>query len=178
MSSITKGERTELKSIVRQQFKVLRAELEQRELEMIAGVEDQITAKYAADDDTWSVLQHQVHEAVMACNRQVNDALYEHNYAVKGNSERMWINEPNLRQPQEKRMELRRHSHSHIKAQVRAARLDLERREADTLRTLAIGALESDEAQRFLESIPTVGELVPTARLAELEASLEDGGKR
>jgi len=172
MSGITKGERAELKSIVRQQFKVLRAELEQRELEMLANLEDQIADKYATEDQTWAALQHEVHEAVMAANRAINDAIYKHGYAEKGPTERSWVAEPHMKQPQERRMDLRRHAHSRIREQVRAARLDLDRREADTLRTLAVGALETSEAQAFLEKIPTVGELVPTARLAELEASL------
>lgn len=175
MTSINKGERAELKFIVRQQFKVLRNELEQRELEMLAEVETQIVQKFAGDDQTWAALQHAVHEAVMAANRQINDALREHGYTEHGPSERMWVGTPPMRQPQEKRTELRVHAHAKIKAQVRGGRLELDRREADLLRTLAVGALESDDAQAFLASIPSVGELVPAARLAELEASLQDG---
>ena len=84
---ITKTERTELRGIVRQQFRVLRAEVDQREAEVIADAEEQINGKYADEDAAWA----------------------------------------------------------------EAARLD------------------------FLGAIPTVGELVPTARLAELEASLDKG---
>lgn len=178
-AAITKTERAELRSIVRQQFKVLRAELDQRELEMRANVEDQIAERYAAEDEKWSVLQHEVHEAVMECNRVINDSIYKHGYQEKGPTERMWVMEPSMKQPQADRTELRRHAHSRIRAQVRDARLSLDRQEADLLRTLAVGALETDEAHTFLTSIPTVGELVPTARLTELEASLtgESGGR-
>lgn len=53
---------------------------------------------------------------------------------------------------------------------MRAALLRLSRQEADLLSELAIGVLESAEARAFLGAIPTVGELVPAARLAQLEA--------
>jgi hypothetical protein len=175
MSTMTKGERTELRSIVRQQFKVLRSELVQRQAEMLAQIEDEIGVHFAEEDQKWAALQHAVHEAVLACNRQINDAIYEHGYEARGSSERIWITEPRMQQPVGKRVEMHRKADARITAQVRAAQLTLDRREADLLRTLAIGALESEEAQRFVGQIPTVGELVPTTRLAELEESLADG---
>lgn len=169
---IPKGERTELKSIVRQQFKVLRSELEQREMEMLADIEQEIVARFSDDDQAWSVVQHKVHEAVMEANRQINDALYEAGYQAKGSTERMWIDTPRMAQPKEDQYQLRRLATSRITAQVRGAKLRLEREEADLLRTLAVGAIESEEAQAFLAAIPSVGELVPAARLAELEAAM------
>lgn len=171
---ISKGERAELRSIVKQQFKVLRSELDQREMEMLADVEQEIVARYTDDDQAWSVVQHKVHEAVMEANRQINDALNEAGYQVKGSTERMWVRTPDMHQPQEDRHQLRRLATSRIHAQVRGAKLRLEREEADLLRALAVGAIESEEARNFLTSIPTVGELVPAARLAELEATLGD----
>ena len=171
---ITKTERTELRQIVRQQFKVLRAELEQRQVEMIAGLEDEIAEKFRADDEQWAALQHRVHELVMEANRGINDALYESGYTDRGTTERMWLSVRPMSKPDGSRIELRRHAQSRIAAQVKAAQLDLDRREADTLRSLAVGAIESEEARTFLESIPTVGELVPTTRLAELESALRD----
>lgn len=169
---ITKGERTELRSIVRQQFKVLRSEVVQRQAEMDAEIEDQITGRYAEDDANWTGMMHKVHEAVMEANRQVNDALYEAGFQKRGHSERQWIASPNLQQPREERQNLRGLARAKIAAQVKAALLRLDRDEADLLRTLAIGAIESEEARSFLSKIPTVGELVSSARLAELEAQL------
>lgn len=175
MTGINKGERTELKSIVRSQFKVLRAELDQREIEMRAEVEDQIAAKNVAADEKWEVLQHEIHEAVLACNRAVNDAIYKHGYEAKGPTERVWISEPKMSAPNgmAHEQQVRQNAVMRIRAQVNDARLRLDRQEADLLKTLAVGALESDEAQSFLGQIPTIGQLVPSARLAELEASLD-----
>lgn len=172
--SITKGERTELRSIVKQQFKVLRSELEQRQREMYAQVEEEIVTRYSADDEQWRGLEHEIHEITLEANRRVNDALYKAEMEVRGSSERMWFSTPSIQQPTADRHQIRRLAHAKIEAQMKAAKLRLDRDEADLLRTLAIGALESDEAHGFLEAIPTVGELVPVARLAELEAQLGD----
>lgn len=171
---ISKGERTELRSIVRQQFKVLRSELEQRESEMAADIEVEIATRYQADDEAWTVVQHKIHEATLEANRQINDALHEAGFQKRSASERQWVETPIVRQPQGDRTELRRLASSRIHAQIRGAKLRLEREEADLLRTLAIGAIESEEARAFLEAIPSVGELVPAARLAALEASFDE----
>lgn len=170
---ITKGERTELKTIVRQQFKVLRAECDQREAELMSNVEDELRTRFATDDQAWNTCTHKVHEAVMEANRQINDALHEAGYQARGASERMWVQTPMIRKPEEDETQLRRVARTHIYEQTKAAKLQLDRQEADMLRTLAIGALESEEAHNFLKSIPLVGELIPAARLAELEAQIE-----
>lgn len=172
---ITKGERTELRSIVRNQFKVLRAEVEQRRTEMHAEFEDQIVAHYSADNAKWAGVTHLIHEAVMECNRTINNVLYEQGYQTKGHTERMWVSEPPISPPTGDQVQMRRRATARIQESVKAALLKLDRDEADLLRTLAVGALDSDEAHAFLAAIPTVSELVPTARLAELEASIDAG---
>lgn len=171
---ITKGERTELRTVTRHQFRVLRQEVTVRQAELLAEIETEIAARFAEDDTTWAACQHAIHEAVMAANRGINDALREHGYEARGRTERMWLTEPSMTKPSGERGALRQHAQARINAQVKDALLRLDRQEADLLRTLAIGALESDEARAFLSAIPTVGELVPGSRLAELEAGLAD----
>lgn len=170
---MTKTERSELSRIVRQQFKVLRGEVDQREVEMKVDVERQIEEQFASGDQQWSVIMHEVHEAVQACNRAINDVFYKYELQTKGTTERSWINTPNVQQPVKEKTDLRRTAYVQITEQVKAAKLNLDRREADLLRDLSIGAMESEEARQFLSNIPTVGELVPATRLAELAASIK-----
>lgn len=171
---ITKSERAELRSIVKQQFRVLRAEVEEREAEMSAQVDEEIAARFAADDEKWTAVQHKIQEIVLAANREVNDAIYEAGYVAREQGERQFVGCAPMRKPDQGRMELRRVAASRVKARVKSALLALDRQEADLLRTLAVDALESAEAREFLSAIPTAGELVPVARLAELEVSLSD----
>lgn len=169
---ITKGERAELRSIVRQQFKVLRSEVLQRQAEMHADVETQIGERYAGADNVWNDVMHEVGEAILEANRRVNDALYNAGYQTKSGSERMFVRTPDIEKPTRDRTQLRRTADTQIQVQVKAAMLRLDRDEADLLRTLAVGAVESEEAREFLSKIPTVGELVSSARLAELERAV------
>lgn len=77
---------------------------------------------------------------------------------------------PYIRTIPEKREEMRRAAYSSLRSRVASATLRVHRQEADLLKSLATDALQSDAAQAFLAAIPTVAELVPAARLEELEA--------
>ena len=50
---ITKRERTELRSLIRQRFRVLRADVDQRGAEMFAELEDRMNERYADEDKDW-----------------------------------------------------------------------------------------------------------------------------
>lgn len=75
--TITKAERTELRSIVRQQFKVLRHEVEQRGVELLADLAGEIQDRYNDEDEAWGVASHKTQEAVLEANRAVNDIYRE-----------------------------------------------------------------------------------------------------
>lgn len=186
---ITKGERTELRSIVRQQFKVLRHEVEQRQAELLADLDEQIAARYADEDRQQQALLFRAHEICEAAGREITDLLkgsgVVHGHADMpirmGDTPEVSIERPvhvlmeTVTWSKADRLQLRRAAVERLQANVKGALLNLERREADLLRTLAVGAIESAEARAFLEAIPTVAELVPSARLLELEAQFGDG---
>lgn len=167
---ITKTERNELRSIVRQQFKVLRAEVHQRTAELIADLDEQIADRYKDEDEAWGVAVTKANEAALEANRAINDIFRD--LLGPSHGDRVFVQAVVPRQPRDHRALLVRTGMAHLTAQGRAAILRLDREEADLLRKLAIGALESEEAHAFLGAIPTVGQLVSSARLAELEASL------
>ena len=174
---INKGERAELRALVKSQFKVLRAEVEQRRAEMLADLETQLNERYAAWDKQWSDTMFLCQEKALEANRAVNDILREMiDQPDGGRSEYMLVHFQAPHKPDRRRAELRSTGVARIHADVKAAMLRLDRDEADLLRTLTVGALESEEAKAFLEAIPTVGELVSRARLAELEAELSREG--
>lgn len=171
---ITKAERAELRSIVRGQFKVLRAEVLQRRAELVADVEGQISDRYAGEDKTWADAANLAYEVVNEANRRINDIYRQH---IDGDEhvERQYITGALPHKPTQQRQNLRHEAITRIDAQVEGAQLRLAREEADMLRNLAVGALESEEARAFLANIPSVASLVPAARLAELESSFPEG---
>jgi ElaB/YqjD/DUF883 family membrane-anchored ribosome-binding protein len=175
VSDITKTERNELRRVVRAQFKVLRSEVDQRAAELHVELDDEIRDRFADEDKRWDDLKWQIAELAREANRAANDLVRQadmrgveipdgHDYEI--------IMDRRMARPTGDRERIRKDGRTRINAQVRAAKLQLERQEADLLRELAADAIESEDAQRFLASIPTIGELVPSTRLAEIEAGL------
>lgn len=177
--SITKAERTELKSVVRQQFKVLRDEVVQREAELVAEIEREVADQWAERDEQLNAVKEKAQELADEANRALRTFVNEHEdrkaLAVCG------FSIPDIRHRVEDaqyRHKLRYAAIADLKARVGAAMVKLGRQEADLARTLAIGALETEEARSFLGTIPSVAELVPASRLREIEASIADDGQQ
>lgn len=170
--TISNAERTQLRSVIRQQFAVLRAEVEQRRAELVADLERELTGRFAEHDKKWSDAIFLVTEAAREADRQANDTMR----AVVGDDwvEREIVTARSVTVPTQERAQLRRNGLTRIDRAVTAAKVTLGRQEADLMLRLAQGALESEAARAFLDTIPTVGALVPSTRLLELEASLQD----
>jgi hypothetical protein len=172
---ITKGERSELRSLIRQRFKVLRSEVEARRAELASELEDRITARFAEEDKRWSDAMFLIGEATREANRKANDILRGLNIdAMDTSREYDVVNFRGVAQPKAERNVLLRNGTKRIEAQVKAALLQLDGQEADLLTRLVANGLESDEARAFLGEIPTVSALVPADRLLALEAQLRD----
>jgi hypothetical protein len=173
-SKLTKTERSELKSLIKQRFRVLREEVDQRRAELLSELENQIGDRYSEDDKAWADAAFLIEEAAREANRKANDVM-------RGLLGDRWPGEKLLvygqmpRRPASARSDLRIAGAKRVEAQVKAARHALSRQEVDLLTELTADAIESDAAMKFLRSIPTVSELVPAVRLLELEASLQEG---
>lgn len=171
--TMTKTERNELRGIVRTQFKVLRAEVVQRQAEVLAEIEQEIEKRYVGEDRRRQAVMDRLGEIVGAASREATDVLKAEEVGVSiSRPIRVW--HENIEWPKDDRISLRRQALAAFEAKVAAAKLALDRQEADLLRKLAVGALDSDEAKSFLEGIPTVGELVPVSRLQELVGDLPE----
>lgn len=173
--SITKGERAELRTLIRQRFKVLRADIEARHAELASELQQRITARYADEDKAWSDAMYLIEEAAREANRKANDVLRGLNLdgLDLDGKDYVIIGARSINKPTRERSKLHHEGNARIDVQVKAALLQLDRAENDLLTRLVVGALESDEARGFLAEIPTVSALVPADRLLELERSLE-----
>jgi hypothetical protein len=170
---ITKGERSELKSLIRARFKVLRSDVAVRQAELITELDSRIATKFAVADKAWSDAMFLIDEAAKEANRKANDVL--RGLDVDGydrTREYPIVQTRPITKPTGDRHSLRQQGLGRIEATVRAAYLKLDRQENDLLTRLITGALESSEAQAFLGEIPTIASLVPSDRLLELEQSL------
>jgi hypothetical protein len=172
-TTMTKGERDELRRIVRQRFKVLRSEVTQRQRELTAGIDGQIVNRHRDRDEKRQEVADDIARICADAQREVREVLKAVDIGELGPYQGTRIQWFPPTWGDDGRHELRRAALSDLDAKVKAATLRLDREEVDLLQSLAIGALESAEAHEFLKRIPTVGELVPAARLEELEAALD-----
>jgi hypothetical protein len=164
---LTPGDRRELRSLVKKQFAVLRNDVKRRKDELTSEIESELLRRYRAQDERIAAARNEIEEArrvyeetvkrIMNDLRSVDPEL---EMAV-GYNGRLNVNDPN-------RSQLHRALIASIPQQIADASTKLDQQELDLLRDLTIGALDTNAAQQFLSRIPTVGELVPKARLAEL----------
>lgn len=174
--TMTPGERRSLSAIVKQRMKVLRADVKLRRLELVAEAEKRLVERYREHDKLvadvgWRLgqIMDQANKDVRALIEQVNADNPEAGLKLNRS-----FSPPSITHSQEDRSQLHRALIAGIDAQVEAANLALDRQEAELLQTLALELLETEAAREFLRSIPTVAELVPSARLVEIEAAFDD----
>lgn len=176
---ITPGERRELRAVVRQRIKVLRADVKQRRAEMIAEAEVRLVERYRDNDKAANDVSWRINQILSQAFKDIQDVVEQANatnadLALRYRAPSMG----QLQQTGNDKPQLHRALMTGIDAQVESAQLALDRQEADLLQTLAMGSLESTAARAFLAGIPSAADLVPSARLRELEAQFDGGEVR
>lgn len=171
---LTPGDRRELRSVVKGRFKVLRAEVKRRETEMKAEIEAELVDRYreqeaaiAAARREFAEVMDQALRSAREIGQRLSDAYDDVEVKVG-----MGYRGLELYAAVKNKTELHRALVAAIPNKIGDAQLELDRQENDLLQSLSVGALQTEQAQQFMASIPTVGELVPRARLREIEGQL------
>lgn len=168
---MNKGEREELRRLMRARFKVLRADVSARQAELQVELEHQIADEYAAMDKAFDDAQYKVKLAVDEANRVANDVyreLYGREAWGDKHDRRIVVAQDAQKPGIQERAQRRRSGLAEIEARVKKALLELDRRENELLTELATSALESTAAKEFFGRIPSASELVPAYRLQEI----------
>lgn len=168
---MTKGEREELRRLVNERARLAKARIEQRQAELLADAEEQLAAQYHFDHEAWKEVTATAAKAVEHADQLIAEKCRElgireefrpsislswYSRGENGNSKR--------------RAELRKVAQTRIAALGRRAKNDIDTAALERREALALGALESAEAQAFIASMPTVEALMPTLDIAELES--------
>jgi hypothetical protein len=168
---LTPGDRRELRSLVKKQFDVLRKDVKRREAELRSEIESELLHRYRGQDEALSEARQQMDRArndyILAVQKIGQDLL-----SMCPELEVQTVDQygrVGLSAQDNNRAERHRALLASIPQQVASAQTRLDQEELDLLRDLTVGALDSEQAREFLDRIPTVGQLVPKARLAELE---------
>jgi hypothetical protein len=167
---LTASDRRELRSLIRKQFAVLRADVKRREIEMKAEAEAELLARYRLQDERIEQARRELETLrrdYLRAQETVFDGLREMEPTLRLTTN--YLDRLEAKDP--RRVQLHSALSALIPERVAAAQSALDAQELDLLRELTVGALDSDQARGFLQSVATVGSLVPKARLAEIEGS-------
>jgi hypothetical protein len=170
---MTRKEREDLAKVVRMRAKVAREAAAQRESELLAVVEEQLSARYKADHKLWADIAEAAKAFVEEADAKIAALCREHGIPenFRPGLNLSWYSRGENASA-ERRAELRRLAESRIEASKKAARTAITAREAELLTRVIAGGLASDEARTFLESLPMADELMPPIVLHELEHDL------
>jgi hypothetical protein len=168
--TMTRAERDDLAKVARLRAKVARTAVVQREAELLADVEEQLSAQYAFADDAWAEITTGAAAAVAEADRQVAALCRERGIPeeFRPGLNLNWYGRGSNAVPA-RRAELRKVAQARIAAAGKGAKAAIEAREAEVLTELLAGGLTSQAARSFLESIPTAAALMPALQVRELE---------
>lgn len=178
-AKLTKSERADLLKVARMNARVAKAGIAAREAELLAEFESQLAATYPANDPRWAAIvaeaERAVAEADAAVARACRDAGLREEFRPRLISYWQSRGENGMGA---RRAELRKAAGAAIAAAGKTARLQIERAEAEVCTSILADGLRSEAAAEALASIPTPEALMPTLRLAEVEASTRRDGDR
>lgn len=188
MPKMSKADRAELKSLLMRRFRSLKGDVAVRVTELKAEAERELDTAYAEENrlvrELNGELVGRMARARQDAERIVLDAsddcqLMFDQFAARHPHIHVSLNRARdgqvyphtpLQHDQEPRKDRLRALFAELDAASAAAKQRLDVQEVEMRTVLAVETLETDEAKRFLDRIPTVGELVPATRLSELGA--------
>jgi dephospho-CoA kinase len=183
---MSKADRSELKSLLMRRFKSLKGDVAVRVTELKAEAERALDDSYSEENrlvrELISELVGRMARAKQEAERILLDASVEcqlvfdqfaqanPDIQVSLRRDRAGMVLPSIpvEHAQEPRKDALRALFAELDAASAAAKQRLDVEEVEMRTVLAVETLETEEAKRFLDRIPTVGELVPATRLAAL----------
>jgi hypothetical protein len=159
---MTQAERAELAKVVRLRARVAKDEVGHQEAIRLADVEAQLSARFSVSDEAWADIAAQAEAVVAAADAEIAKRCEAMGIRkeFRPSSVAHWYSrgENALKQ---RRAELRKAAQTKIAADGKGFKVAIDRWAADKLTQLAAGALESADAKAFLESMPSIDELMP-----------------
>jgi hypothetical protein len=172
-SRMNSAERSELAKLVRLRSRVARNEVMASIVMRLAQFEAQVATKYDKYDEHWAELTREADEKI----KQLDGELAKRCEALgiparfRPELDVCWYSRGE-NAAKERRAELRRVAESRLEAQALRAKADIDRREVDLITQIVQEGLDSEHAKAFLETMPTVSELMPELMLNTVEETL------
>jgi hypothetical protein len=168
---ISKSERDELAKLVRARVRAAKHDVAQREAELVADTEEQLSAIFEPLDDAWAHLTKEAQERVREWDEEIAQLCRDRGVrdSFRPKLSLSWQGRGE-NADKHRRAELRSLAHARIDAAGRAAIAAIERSAADTLEQLFLSGAPTEEARGFLQAMPTVQTLMPPVSVGELES--------
>ena len=168
-----KGDRDALRSLTRQGARILKSGIEAEQAKLLADLEEQLAGEYKANDPHWEEITKAADAAVRAADREIAERCEELGVRpeFRPSLSLSWYSRGQNAEAS-RRAELRKVAQTRIAALGKAAKLAIDTAALERETALVAGGLSSDEARLYLESMPTLAELMPPLSVAELEAEV------
>lgn len=162
MSTMSRTEHDELAGIVKRNFRVARASIDQQKARVMADFEAALAHQWDPVELAAEELIREAQAAVARANRHVAERFVQLGLP-KDWAPRAIVHWSSRGDNMfgDRRAELRRAATTRAEAQAKDAKLELDKREAELLTTLATTALTSEAARAFLGQVPALAELIP-----------------
>ncbi len=177
MSKMTAAERTDLRSLIRQRARLMKTELKQRRLELMADFERQLSACFSYDqDEVWkgahALAEQAVKDAQVVIEERCRELKIPKEFAPTIHMGWFGRGENAVR---ERRAELRTTAKARLDALEATAKTEIERISVNGQTDLIADGLSSEAAQAFLEQMPSTEALMPVLELNQVQGLLEQG---
>jgi hypothetical protein len=175
---MTKADRANLERLARKRAKVSASMIGERVKILRRDVEDQLSAVYKFDDEVWAAITHKAGEEVAKADAQVaaicrQMGVPEHlrpalSVSWSGRGENALAS---------RRAELRKLAYARIDAAAESAKVGIQANLLEVETELIRDGLETAEAIEFVNSMPTVEQLLPTVAVGELKPGKRSSGR-
>lgn len=176
---MTSKDRDTLAKIVRNRARVARSMVAQRHAQLLADFEEQSSAIYSAQDQAWAEVVREAQIKVVEVDAHIAEVCRQRGVPAEfAPSFRAAFIGRGQNAEAARRVELRKLAERKIDAAAKAAKLEIDRADAEVQVDLLTRALTTDEARAFVERIPTPEQLMPAVQLAQLEAEIPRRDRR
>ena len=172
-ASMTRTERQDLARVVRLRAKIVRNELETQADKILADVEQQLAARYSKSHELWADVVKEAEEVVAKADAEIAKRCRERGLleTFRPQLHANWYSRGE-NADKDRRKELRLVAQTEVEAQLNVAKDKINRVEADLLTQIMADGLTSEAAKSFLESMPSIDNLMPKLMLGNLEKKL------
>ena len=178
MGKRTSAERNDPRSLIRERARLMKTEVKQRRLELMADFERQRSAVFSYDqDEIWKGAHALAEQAVKDAQVVIEERCRELNIPKKfaPTISMMWFGR-GQNAVRDRRTELRTAAKARLDALEASAKTEIERISVNTQTELIADGLTSEAAQAFLEHMPSVDTLMPLLKLNQVQGLLEKSG--